>query len=162
MSASSENVSCNRINLVHNKALADTNNEISFNTSLGNFTNATKLTLTGYQVAGSSGALPNHLMLRLSNGSNQTYNLVQQGRNKSVDVVMNWKMLFPASGSNSQLRAELLKAPKGAPINVQGMRMFFETYNPTTEQYEKYTDYTEIAMEFEIEMHSFEKAVARA
>lgn len=162
MSASTNGVTCNRINIVHNKALADTRNEISFNTSLGNFTNATKLTLTGYQVAGSASPLPNHLMLRLSNGSNQTFNLVQQSTNKAVDVIMNWKMLFPASGSNSQLRAELLKAPTGAPINLQGMRMFFETYNPTTEQYEKYIDYTEIAMEFEVEMHSFEKAVARA
>lgn len=161
MSATNKGVMCNRINLVHNKSLAQ-GNEISLNTSLGNFTNATKLTLTGYQVAGSAGALPNHLMLRLSNGSNQTYNVVQQDRSKAVDVIMNWKMLFPASGSNSQLRAELLKAPDGAPINLQGMRMFFETYNPTTQQYEKYTDYTEIAMEFEVEMHALEKSVARA
>lgn len=151
----------NRLNLVHNKASASTNNQLVFRSGLGNFNNASKLTLVGYSIGGIVGALPNHLMMRMTNSSTQTYNMVQQEANTVLDFNENYKMLFPASGAMSEMKTELLNSQNGAPINLNGMRFYFETYNPTTETYDKFTDYTEIAMEFEVEMFSEVKSIKR-
>lgn len=151
----------NRVNLVHSKAIGSTNTGFHFNTRLGNFNNATRLTLVGYSIGGIPGAAPNHLLLQMSDGSNQTYTNVQQERNTLVDVNANFKMLFPATGTQSQYRQELLNTDGSRTFNLQGIRFELLTFKPASSQYEPFIDYTEIAMEFEIEMFSESKVVKR-
>lgn len=150
----------NRINLIHQKAIGSAP-EVVLRSRLGNFNNVTRVTLVGYSFSGHTLAIPNHLLMRFSNGSTQCFTIVQDERNTVMDVNGQFKMLYPSNGVLSQYRQELLSVPEGSTVNLQGTRFYFEQYDTTTNAYKPYTDYTEVALELEVEMFSDSKVVKR-
>lgn len=158
-----------RINVLQKKALSDAS-RLTLGTNLVQGRYCTSVRLVSYAITGTSGSLPSHVLLRIRNlGSSCEYTTVSlgNGQNSTVDDRDTKFILYPPGGVQTQSRTcpSIGFVDEGQVLNMQNLRMELQTFNATTQQYERWDDYTDCVLEFDITSYehasSYRKTIQR-
>ena len=141
-----------RVNCIQSKTLAQASKCV-IATRMVNLSNTRDIRLVGYSVTGQAGVVPPFVRLNMGCvSSERSLDRVTQGTEDVLDELTAGVVLFLPGGVASEGSVgEQLIAESVHNIDLNKVMFKLETYNPATQTFVPYTDYTMLVLKLAID-----------